>query len=264
MKPDFAKWMARGWLGLILALLAGGVIATPYDPQAQDFLEQRLAPPSLEHPMGVDGLGRDYMSRVWRGGGHTLLMGVASAVGAFGLAAFLVLLEQTTPGIVQQAIRRTIGVWIAIPVLFIGLLLLVFLAPSPPTLVAAAAVGLVPLVFRQLRIFWLEQRQAEYVAASVVIGAGRWRLLAGSIWPNLRLDVWALLKLTFALAVLELSGLAFLGLIGDPDFPELGALLRENQRYLFSRPSLAVWPGLVLSLLLLSVHLTGTRGSQKT
>lgn len=158
-----------------------------------------------------------------------------------------------------RAVRQAVGVWIAIPVIFVGLLLLVFLNPSPGTLVFAAAVGLIPLAFRQLRILWLEQTRTEYVRASVVLGTTMGRLFWLTLWPNLRPDFLALLRLLFALAVLELSGLAFLGLIGDPDFPELGALLRENQRYLFQQPLLVLWPGLILTVLLVGVQLPGAR-----
>lgn len=260
MKSDCYRRLEGAWLLLLLLALGAGYFWTPHDPMSQEFLAERVSGPSVSHLMGVDGLGRDYASRVWRGSAHTLVMGAAAAVGACGFALLLLLVEQTFPRFIGRAIRRTVGVWIAIPVLFVGLLLLVFLRPSPGALVLAAAVGIVPLVFRQLRVLWLEQKNAEYVKASVVLGAGGWRLLRRAIWPNLRPDVWAVVRLVFALAVLELSGLAFLGLIGDPDFPELGVLLRENQRYLFHKPSLVVWPGGVLTVLLLSVQLTGARG----
>lgn len=244
---------------LLAGILLAGLIWTPHDPMAQEFLADRLAAPGWPHVMGVDGLGRDVASRVWLGGAHTLVMGIGATVGATMVALILLGMEQSGPGILRRAIRQMVGVWIAIPVLFVGLLLLVFMRPSPATLVLAAGVGCVPLAFRQLRVLWLGQRKAEYVRASVVLGAGRWRLLRVTLWPNLRADVWALVKLVFALSILELSGLTFLGLIGDPDFPELGALLRENQRYLFQRPSLVIWPGLVLSGLLLTVQLSGVR-----
>lgn len=248
---------------VLVGVLLAGLVWTPHDPMAQEFLSDRLAASSGAHWMGVDGVGRDVASRVWLGGAHTLLMGIAATAGASVIALILLSLEQGGPRLVRRAIRQTVGVWIAIPVLFVGLLLLVFMKPSPQTLVLAAAVGCVPLLFRQLRVLWLEQRKAEYVRASVVLGAGRWQLFRASLWPNLRGDVWALVKLVFALAILELSGLAFLGLVGDPDFPELGALLRENQRYLFQRPSLVIWPGLVLSGLLLAVQLSGVRRGGK-
>lgn len=255
---------AGEWLLLVIGcLLAAGLFATPHDPMDQAFLGERLSRASWDHPMGVDGLGRDFFSRVWNGGGHTLLMGTGATAGAAAIALLLLVVEQTGPRLLRRLVRRAVGVWIAIPVLFVGLLLLVFMRPAPSTLVLAAALGTVPLVFRQLRVLWNEQKNAEYVRASLVLGASRRRLLCGSIWPNLRPDVWALVKLVFALSILELSGLAFLGLIGDPDFPELGALLRENQRYLFQQPSLVVWPGLVLTGLLLVVQLSGVQPKAK-
>lgn len=247
------------FLQVAVLLLLAGFVWTPYEPVAQAFLADRLALPSLRHPMGIDGLGRDVLSRVWRGGSHTLLMGAGAMAGAAVSAALLLVVERTAPRFVGRAVQQAVGVWIAIPVIFVGLLLLVFLNPSPGTLVFAAAVGLVPLAFRQLRVFWMEQIRAEYVRASVILGADYKRLFFRTLWPNLKADVAVLLKLLFALAVLELSGLAFLGLIGDPDFPELGALLRENQRYLFQRPMLVFWPGLVLTGLLVSVQLSGTK-----
>ncbi len=259
MKSDWMRRVRILAVLLVAVAILAGFFATPHDPMSQEFIGERLAGPSAEHWLGVDGLGRDYFSRVWRGAANTFAMGTAGAAGAFLLAVVLLGIEQAMPRAVGRAILRAVGVWIAIPVLFVGLLLLVFLRPSPGTLVVAAAVGTTPLVFRQLRVLWREQKSAEYVRASVVLGAGTRRLVTGTIWPNLRPDVWALLRVVFALSVLELSGLAFLGLVGDPDFPELGALLRENQRYLFSRPSLAVWPGVVLSGLLLSVQFLGTR-----
>lgn len=259
MKTIRKNRCGEGLLLLLAGILLAGLVWTPYDPMAQEFLEDRLAAPGWPHLMGVDGLGRDVASRVWLGGAHTLLMGVGATVGATLVALLLLWIEQTGLAFLRRTIRQMIGIWIAIPVLFVGLLLLVFMKPSPSTLVLAAGVGCVPLAFRQLRVLWLGQRKAEYVRASVVLGAGRWRLLRVALWPNLRADVWAVVKLVFALSILELSGLAFLGLIGDPDFPELGALLRENQRYLFQRPSLVIWPGLVLSGLLLTVQLSGVQ-----
>jgi ABC-type dipeptide/oligopeptide/nickel transport system permease subunit len=68
--------------------------------------------------------------------------------------------------------------------------------------------------------------------------------------------LFALCRLLFAISALELSGLAFLGLIGDPDFAELGSILKQNQAYVYQAPMLVVLPGSFLSLILLSVHLT--------
>lgn len=250
------RWV-RSALVVAAVLISAGLFWTPHDPMTQEFDGQRLAGISWEHPLGVDGLGRDVASRLWRGAAHTFLMAAAAGAACLVLATGLLVLERTLPWGTGRLIRGMTAMGIAIPALFMGLLLLVFLPPSPRTLIAAAALGTAPLAFRQLRVFWLEHSRAEYVRSSEVLGAGRWRIFTRSIWPNLQPDAAALFRIVFALAVLELSGLAFLGLIGDPDFPELGALLRENQRYFLQKPSLVMWPGIVLSGFLLLVHLSG-------
>lgn len=238
----------------LLLLALAGLLWTPWDPASQEFREQALAGPSLQHWLGVDGIGRDVFSRLWRGAGNTTAMGLVALAGTLALSVLLLVAERIGPHPLPRIIPLTIGIWVALPVVLIALVALVFLAPSPPTIVFAAALGNVPLAYRQLRILWREQVSAPYVEASEALGASRWHRFCFTLWPNLRPDLLALARLLFALAALELSGLAFLGLIGDPDFPELGAILRQNQKYLFQDPLLVIWPGLLLSGLLAAVH----------
>ncbi len=249
----------RGWdlaaLVLLLAALAG-TVWTPYDPLAQHFREHALQGPTAAHWLGIDGLGRDFGSRLWRGAGHTVALSGAALVLSLTLAALLLAIERTAPAWVGRLVRAGIGLWVALPVIFIGLLLLVFLRPSAGALVLAAGLGNMAFAFRQLRVLWLGVRGALYVQSSEVLGARGWRLFRWAIWPNLRPELFALARLLFAMGALELSGLAFLGLIGDPDYPELGAILRQNQAYLYQAPALLVLPGALLSLILLSVHLS--------
>ncbi len=245
-----------GWV--LWALL--GLLWTPHDPQAQAFLEARLAGPGAGHWLGVDGLGRDVLSRVWRGSGNTVLLGATAAAGALLGAAALLVVERRGPAWAGALLRPLLAAGLALPVLFVGLILLVFLRPSPWTIVLACALGSVPFAFRQLRVMWIEQAGALHVTASRALGAGPAHVIRFSIWPNLRPQAVALAKLLFAVGVLELSGLTFLGLTGDPDLPELGTILRQNQAYLFLQPGLVLWPGLLLSGLLLLVHLSTVRG----
>lgn len=242
-----------------LAWSFAGLVWTPYDPQAQSFYESIRAGPSLAHWFGVDSLGRDLFSRLWLGSGHTVLLGGAAALGTFVFAILLLVAERNGPAWAKSLIRSLVSAGLAMPVMFVGLILLVFLDRSTWTLVLACALGGVPFGFRQLRIAWIEQAGALHVLASRALGAGRWHVGCFSIWPNVRRDVAALAKLLFAAGVLELSGLTFLGLTGDPDYPELGTILRQNQPDLFRQPLLVLWPGLFLAGLLLVVHLSNIR-----
>ncbi|MEZ5276811.1 MAG: ABC transporter permease subunit [Opitutaceae bacterium] len=260
MKGLPGKWSPMGVVALawvVWSLL--GLVYTPYNPQAQDFLDLRLTWWAPGHWFGVDGLGRDMLSRLWRGSGVTVVLGLAASSLTLLLSAILVALERSGPRVFKKLIRGMVSVGIALPVLFVGLLFLVFLEPSPGTLVLAAAVGSVAFGFRQLRVIWAEQAEALHVVASRALGARRGHIIRFSIWPNARLQIVSLAKLFFAVGVLELSGLTFLGLTGDPDLPELGTILRHNQTYLFQQPMLVIWPGLLLSGLLLVVHLSNVQ-----
>ncbi|MBL4574654.1 MAG: ABC transporter permease [Opitutaceae bacterium] len=255
MKRSLFELVTFAWIALALL----GLIWTPYDPQAQSFRELSLMGFSKLHWLGVDGLGRDMLSRVWRGSGNTVLLGLAASMGTLCFSAVLLFLEQKGPILLKKLIRGLVSVGISLPVLFLGLILLVFLERSPSTLVLAAALGGVPFGFRQLRIVWVEQKGALYVMASKALGSDGRHMVFFTIWPNIKGQVVSLGKILFAVGILELSGLTFLGLMGDPDFAELGTILRQNQAYLFLQPSLVVWPGILLSGLLLMVHLSNIK-----
>ncbi len=253
--------------GLTLALGAwivwalAGLLWTPHDPRATEFSDAAGQGASWAHWMGVDALGRDVFSRVWQGSGRTIVLGGAAAAGALALAALLLVVERRGPRALRALVRGLCAAGLALPVLFVGMLLLVFLPASAWTLVAACALGGLPFAFRQLRIVWLEQAGVLHVTASRALGAGWRHLLGFALWPNLRPEAAALARLLFAASVLELSGLSFLGLAGDPDQAELGLLLRRYQAELFRQPMLVLWPGIFLSGLLVLVHLANVRSA---
>lgn len=257
MKAAFPlKRLPDAWAVFVIAIALAGLFFTPYNSREQAFRSRALEGPSLSHPLGIDGLGRDFLSRLWEGSGHTVALAVMALLITLTVAGLLVSIERLFPNSLGRFIRMSVGLWVAFPVIFIGLLLLVFLNPAPSTLVVAVGLGNLAFAFRQLRIFWMGTRNALFVQSSEVLGARGWSLFRWAIWPNLVPDIFALARLLFAMSALELSGLAFLGLIGDPDYAELGSILKQNQPYLYQAPALAILPGAILSLILLSVHLS--------
>lgn len=259
-RPDSSGMI--NWVTCLVVIWAlFGLLYTPYPPGAQAFREIALSGPGLAHLFGVDPLGRDLFSRLWRGAGNTTAMALAAMGVSIFLSACLLAVAESGKGPLRRMVDSIVGLWVAVPVVFIGLLLLVVASPSPGSLIVAAALGNVPLAYRQLNVLWRQQIGAQYVEASVVLGARGWELFARTLWPNLRPDLLALARLVFAVSALELSGLAFLGLIGDPDFPELGAILRQHQADWHRAPGLVIWPGLMLSGLLMLVHLSGDEGN---
>jgi peptide/nickel transport system permease protein len=251
--PRIINLVLLGWVLWALA----GFFWTPGDPDAQAFRDLPRAGPSATHWLGIDSLGRDVLSRVWIGSGRTIMFGAAAAVGSLLVAAVLLVAERRGTRPVRTLIRTLVSAGLAMPVFLVGLVLLVFLPQSPWTVVLGCALGGVPFAFRQLRVMWVEQTGALYVLASRALGATRRHVAWFAIWPNIRPQAASLAKLLFALGVLEFAGLSFLGLNGDPDLAELGAMLRQNQTDMSSQPLLVLWPGLLLSGLLLVVHAAG-------
>ena len=133
------------WAISLLLLALVGLFLTPHDPMAQVFRDNALGAPSLSNWLGIDGLGRDFASRLWKGSGNTVILASGSMLIAIGLGSLLVSVEQGGPAWCGRFIRMGIGLWVAMPVIFIGLLLLVFarqpvMLPVAPSIVPATCV----------------------------------------------------------------------------------------------------------------------------
>ncbi len=248
----------KGINGVVFAcliLLLVGLLWTPYDPYGLAFFDLRISGSSLEHWFGVDRLGQDYFSRIWRGAGNSILFAFLGSVGALSVSALLLLLEKKGARIVGKAVRSLVSFGIAMPAIFIGLLIVTFMERGAGALTLAIGLAGVPFAFRQMRVLWNELNATDYVEASRAIGGSVWHRFTFTIWPNLWPQLLGLWKLVFAFALLELSALTYLGLAGDPNWAELGTLLREGQKLLLNSPAFVIWPGMTLCLVLGLVRL---------
>ncbi|MEM9157845.1 MAG: ABC transporter permease subunit [Verrucomicrobiota bacterium] len=252
MKPFVSKnWLQIG--AFAVAML--GFFATPFDPYAQAFLDKSFSGGEWPHLFGVDKLGRDALSRVWLGAANTLSYAFVASMGTLALSGFLLWLERGRSRVLSEGVRAVVSLGVGFPVVLLGLLLMVFMEREPETLIWAISIATVPLAFRQLRVLWIEQDKAVYTEASRAVGGSSWHVLRYSIWPNLRPQLLEIWKLVFAVAILELSSLSFLGLGGDPRWAELGAILADQRKSMNLQPMLVFWPGLVLSFLLWQTRL---------
>jgi len=234
-----------GPIGLLVFCMLGFAL-TPFDPYGQLFLERAEGGFSWAHLFGVDELGQDVTSRVWRGSANTISYSLLASLGTLLVSSGLLTVERKGGASVSKLILAMVSLGIAVPVMFLGLLFMIFMDRSPSTLSIAIAIAGVPLAFRQLRVLWIEQNAAMHVEASRAIGGGRRHLFFFSLMPNIRPQLVEIWKLVFAIAILELSALTFLGLAGDPNWAELGTLLHKHQKHLLQQPLLVIWPGVTL------------------
>ncbi|WP_316012963.1 ABC transporter permease [Roseobacter sp. HKCCA0434] len=250
---------------IVLAVIFGPFIHT-IDPTYNDF-RARNQGMSLAHPMGTDNLGRDMFAQVLQGGRVSLLVGVT----AMAIAMFF----GTLIGVLAGYFRRLDGILMRLTDLFLALpilpLLLVIIMLFRDTLRQAFGpeAGIFLLIVFIIGITsWMQTarivrgdvlalKEREFVLAARSIGTPAWRIILRHILPNVLSPIMVSATLGIATAIITESALSFLGLGFPSDFPTWGRLLYDGANFMTLTPSRVFWPGLVLSLTVLSVNYIG-------
>ena len=240
----------------VLVALAADWIA-PYRLQQPLAIDQIARRPSSDHWLGTDELGKDVLSRVMFGSRLSLAAGLVSIVLAVTLGAPLGAIAGYFGGRVDSLLMRAIDVALAFPSVLIALLVSAAYGPSWMAVVIAVGLINVPVFARQVRATVLTVAQLDYVLASRAMGANSWHVITRAILPSLVSPVVVLASLSLGTAILEVAGLSFLGLGGDPTIAEWGAMLTRAKTYWNSNPWLALGPGIAISLTVLGFNLLG-------
>ena len=250
-----ATWFGFTLITIALLLAIGGSSIAPYG--ADEVIGPVATRPSWKHPFGTDGLGKDVLSRVIHGfrlslGAGMLSMGMAIAIGApIGALAGYV------GGRFDAFAMRSIDVVLAFPSVLIALLAAAAFRPSSASVVAAVALINVPTIARQLRATVLGLEKMEFVWASRALGASWFRTLWREMFPFVIGPTIVLASMGVGTAILEVAGLSFLGLGGDPTNPEWGAMLSQAKNYWSKNPFFAIAPGAAISLTVFACNLLG-------
>ena len=248
-------WVGSAMLTVVIlaAALAGTI--SPHGPTEQIYRDLTLAPPSWTHWVGVDGVGRDVLTRLLYGARATLGIALGATAIAILLGTVLGAAAGMLKGWFDAVISHATDFLLAFPSILLGLVALTILSPSPTSVAIAVGIASLPTVLRQMRAAFVSESAKEYVLAARATGAGRWRIAALEILPNCAGLILVLTTLTLGSAVLEAAGLAFLGLTGQPDVPEWGMMLREERSTFRIAPWLCVAPGLAITWTVLSFNL---------
>ncbi|MGA7615322.1 MAG: ABC transporter permease [Thermoanaerobaculia bacterium] len=242
-------------LALIVVALAAPVIA-PYDPDVQQT-RLRLEGPSHAHPLGLDDLGRDVLSRVIWGARVSLRVGFSVVLLAASLGIFLGALAGYAGGWLDTIIMRFSDVLLAFPGILLAIALVAVLGPSLNNVILALAtigwVGYARLTRGQV----LKIREMEYVTAAKALGARPHRILLRHVLPNVINPVIVMATLGLAGAILAEAALSFLGLGVQPPTPSWGAMLTAGRRYLGIANHLAIYPGIAIMLAVMGLNFLG-------
>jgi peptide/nickel transport system permease protein len=245
---------------IILLLIFGACLAdvvSPYDPLTVSDAE-RLQPPSWMHPMGTDNLGRDILSRVIYGSRISLWVGMLSVIIATGIGVVVGTVSAFAGGTVDLIVQRFIDAIQSIPGLILALVMVVVLGPSTTAAITAIAIVNIPAQARVVRGAVLSVAKDTYIDAAQAIGCSDVRIMLAHILPNIVAPVIVLASVLFGNAIIIEASLSFLGLGTPPPTPSWGAMLSGAGRQFMERvPTLALFPGLAISIAVLAFNLFG-------
>jgi len=239
---------------IVFAVLAP--LISPYDAIATSWSLVRK-PPSALHWFGTDELGRDILARVIYGARASLLAGLISVTIAMTIGVPLGLLAGYRGGLVDALISRITDAMLACPFLILAIALAAFLGPSLGNAMIAIGVSATPVFIRLTRAQVMSVKVEDYVEAARSIGNPPWRIALVHILPNILPALLVQATLSIAAAIIAEAALSFLGLGQQPPSPSWGSMLNAAQRFLTNAPWMAIWPGLAIFLVVLSLNLVG-------
>jgi peptide/nickel transport system permease protein len=252
---------------LVLFVLIGPFLWNPVKPSVLEALKGKNLGPSFKHPLGTDQIGRDMLARMIQAGKVSLSVGfVAMAIAiTFG----------TTIGVLAGYFRRLDGplmrltdVFLALPLIPLLLVLMMLFRDKVASLTGPELGVFLLIVFAIGATSWMQTarivrgevlalKEREYVLAARSIGTPPRRIILRHILPNVISPVMVAATLGIADAIITESVLSFLGLGFPPDFPTWGRLLFDGVQYMQLYPERVIWPGLAISLTVLSVNYIG-------
>ncbi|MCO5221355.1 MAG: ABC transporter permease [Thermomicrobiales bacterium] len=245
-------------LAIVLILAVLGLLApviAPYGPNTMTYTAILVAP-SSEHLFGTDDFGRDIFSRSLYGIRISLLVGITVMLisGLIGLGIGLVAGFYSR---LDSPIMRAMDVLMAFPGILLAIGIMAVLGPSLLNIIVALAISYIPRTARVVRGQVLSLREQEFVMAARALGASDWQLLLRYLAPNTMAPLLIQQTFVLALAVIAESGLNFLGVGVPPDVPTLGSMLSESRTFLRSAPWVSIFPGLMISMMVLAFNLLG-------
>ncbi|MFD1363469.1 ABC transporter permease [Lentibacillus salinarum] len=246
-----------GYLIIILIIIAiVGPFLTGIDPYEPDY-GVKLESPSAEHWFGADHHGRDVFTRIIHGIGLTMAIGFfATLIG--GLAGVLIgIISGYYGGKIDAVMMRLMDILLAFPGILLALALVSILGANMQNVILAVAISAIPTFARIVRGSTLATKSLEYVDAMKALGASDIRIIFKHILPNILSPIIVQASLYIATAVLSASGLSFLGMGAQPPSPELGALLSDGRDYMWDAGHIALFPGLVIMLIVLAFNVFG-------
>jgi len=252
---DFARRLPRNvgaMLGVVIliVLLVTALFADlirPYDPYLIQ-LPDKFLPPSAQHLMGTDDLGRDIFSRVVDGTRISLRIALLVLVIAGCVGILLGVVAGYFGGVVDEIIMRIADIFFAFPSFLLAMAIVAALGPGIENAILAIGVAYWPRYARLLRAQVLTVKNELYVEAARTLGAGARRLMALHILPNARAPLLVQCAADAGQAIIITASLSFVGLGAVPPMPEWGAMVAQARAYMLSYWWVGTFPGIAITI----------------
>jgi peptide/nickel transport system permease protein len=252
-------WSLRVGVTLLVTIVVLLVLTpwiAPYPPEAQE-LANRLAPPSAEHWLGTDQLGRDVLSRLLYGGRFSMSIAAITLVISAVFGTLLGIVCARVRGWFDELVMRVSDVLLSFPEMIVAMFLVSIMGASYQTLVIALVIGGWTPFARLSRGLAMEISSRDFVEAAEALGFSRSFIIFRHILPNSLGPVLAHAALRFGHKLITVGALSYLGLGVQPPDSDWGSMLADGQPYMTRAVGLVLFPGLAIFLAALSVTLIG-------
>jgi ABC-type dipeptide/oligopeptide/nickel transport system permease subunit len=233
-----------------------GPLFAPYPPNITN-LSKTLLPPSSQHLLGTDYIGRDTLSRLIYGARMSLMVGVV----ALGIAAVVGITAGMLAGYygswVNAIIMRIVDALMAFPMILLALILAGLLGGGLKNVMIAIGVALIPAYARLMCGQVLSIKENDYVMAGRSMGSSNWRLMFRHILPNSFPPLIVLVTMQIGGAILAEAGLSYLGIGISPPTATWGAMVSDGFPYILTNPLLSFIPGFAIMLVVFAFNMVG-------
>lgn len=251
-------FLAAGFIVLLIVVALTADLIAPYNYATQD-LRNQLQPPSPEHWLGTDHLGRDVLSRLMYSTRLTLLAPVVSVSIALAIALPTGLFAGYRRGWLDAVTGRIADVFLSLPGLVFALAIVAVLGRGVVNAMLALGVAFAPGLFRIVRAATLNVVGETYFESARAIGSSALRITFVHVVPNIMAPLIVQVTILMGVSIIAESGLSFIGVGAQPPSASLGTMLRDAYDFQFRAPLAVIPPGIVLVLTVLCFNTLGDR-----
>jgi len=262
-KENFIRELKKNKLGIfalvcliLIIILSVFAFLTPYNPDTIDMSNQFISP-NLKNIFGTDELGRDYFTRALYGARISLIVGVLSMMVSIFTGTLVGAISGLLGGKVDAIIMRIIDMLMSIPLFFLLLIVNSYLRPSIANIIIIIGIFGWMSIARIVRSETLSIKERDYILCSKALGSNNIKIVKTHIIPNAISTVIVAASINIADAILMESSLSFLGLGVQQPMASLGSMLQTAQARIGDKTYLAIFPGLMILLIVLSFNVLG-------